>query len=207
MNYFTADPNSDFQPGSFTTRLRGREFTFLTGAGVFSRQRVDPGTRLLLESLVLSGVRAPLDLGCGYGVIGLAIAAELPAVRVFMSDPNKRAVALAVANATRNGLANVCIREGEGFAPWPAQTFDLIACNPPLRTGKATVLDLFSQAAGKLQPGGSLWTVIRTAQGAKSYLRELEKIFAAVELVALKGGYRVYRAAVAPGHTPQANPG
>ena len=123
-----------------------------------------------------------------------------------MSDPNKRAVALAVANATRNGLANVCIREGEGFAPWPAQTFDLIACNPPLRTGKATVLDLFFQAAGKLQPGGSLWTVIRPPRGPRVISGSWRRS-STVELVALKGGYRVYRAAVAPGHTPQANPG
>ncbi|NLY89382.1 MAG: class I SAM-dependent methyltransferase [Firmicutes bacterium] len=198
-HYFTVEPNSDFKPGSFTTRLRGREFTFLTGAGVFSRERVDPGTRLLLDSLVLSGVRAPLDLGCGYGVIGLVIAAELPEVRVFMSDPNKRAVALAATNAARNGLTNVCIKEGEGFVPWPSQTFDLIACNPPLRAGKATVLGLFYDAAERLRPGGSLWTVIRTAQGAKSYFRELEKVFATVELVALKSGYRVLRAAVTPG--------
>lgn len=198
-HYFTVNPNSDLKPGSFTTRLRGREFTFSTGAGVFSRQRVDLGTRLLVENLVLSGVRAPFDLGCGYGIIGLAIAVELPEVQVFMSDPNKRAVALAVENAGRNGVRNARIKEGEGFAPWPSQSFDLIACNPPLRTGKAVVLDLFGRAAERLRPGGSLWTVIRTAQGAKSYFRELEKIFTTVEVVAIKSGYRILRGSVDPG--------
>ena len=169
--------------------MRGREFTFLTGAGVFSRQRVDPGPGLLLENLVLSRVRAPLDLGCGYGVIGLVIAAELPEVRVFMSDPQQaRRSPGRCERGPATGWQTICIKEGKGFEPWPSQTFDLIACNPPLRTGKATVLSLFHQAAARLRPGGSLWTVIRTAQGAKSYFRELEKIFPAVELAALKGG-------------------
>ncbi len=193
-HYFTGEPASRFKPGSFTARLRGRDFIFWTGAGVFSRGRVDPGTRLLVESLLLSGVEAPLDLGCGYGVIGLVIARELPGIQVYMSDPNKRAVALAVKNATVNGISNVCIKEGKGFEPWGSRQFDLIACNPPLRVGKKTVLDLFQQAAGWLLPGGSLWTVIRTAQGAKSYIRELQGIFPHVQVVEVKSGYRVIKA-------------
>lgn len=193
-HYFTGEPASRFKPGSFTARLRGRDFIFWTGAGVFSRGRVDPGTRLLVESLLLSGVEAPLDLGCGYGVIGLVIARELPGIQVYMSDPNKRAVALAVKNATVNGISNVCIKEGEGFEPWISRQFDLIACNPPLRVGKKTVLDLFQQAAGRLLPGGSLWTVIRTAQGAKSYIRELQGIFPHVQVMEVKSGYRVIKA-------------
>src|SRR5690554_5948120 len=153
-HYFTGEPASRFKPGSFTARLRGRDFIFWTGAGVFSRERVDPGTRLLAESLILSGVEAPLDLGCGYGVIGLVIAGELPEIRVYMSDPNKRAVELAVKNATDNGITNVCIKEGKGFDPWISRRFDLVACNPPLRVGKKVVLDLFKQAAGRLLAGG-----------------------------------------------------
>src|SRR5690554_569656 len=193
-HYFTGEPASRFKLASFTTRLRGREFIFWTGAGVFSRERVDPGTRLLVENLVFSGAQAPLDLGCGYGVIGLVIAGELPEVRVCLSDPNKRAVGLAEKNAACNGITNVCIKEGLGFTPWTSRRFDLIACNPPLRVGKKPVLDLFQQAAGRLLAGGSLWTVIRTAQGAKSYIRELEGIFHRVQVVEVKSGYRVIRA-------------
>ena len=94
-HYFTVDPASKHQPWEFTATLRGAELRFKTDAGVFSRERLDLGTKLLVESLDLSGVQAPLDLGCGYGPIGLALAWELPEIRVYMSDLNRRATELA----------------------------------------------------------------------------------------------------------------
>lgn len=111
-----------------------------------------------------------------------------------MSDPNERAVTLARINAARNGLTNVEIEKGEDFLPWGERQFDLIVTNPPLRTGKETVLTLFWKANERLIAGGSLWAVIRTKQGAKSYLRELEKIFGQAEAVEIQSGYRVLKA-------------
>ena len=198
-HYFTAEPGSAHQPREIKVILRGKVFRLTTDSGVFSRDRLDLGTKILVESLDLAGVRAPLDLGCGYGPIGLAIARELPAVQVYMSDLNRRATELTAENAVLNGITNVVIKQGDGLAPWrdlykTGFRFDLVAINPPLRAGKETVLRLFTEAWDFLAPAGQLWTVIRTSQGAKTYLRELQRIFPAAETAAIKSGYRVLRA-------------
>ncbi|HHW13000.1 MAG TPA: class I SAM-dependent methyltransferase [Firmicutes bacterium] len=198
-HYFTVEPGSAHQPREITVTLRGNALRLKTDAGVFSRDRLDLGTKILVESLDLAGVRAPLDLGCGYGPIGLTMARELPAVQVYMSDLNRRATELANENAALNGITNVLIRQGDGFEPWrdlyaTGFRFDLVAINPPLRAGKETVLRLFTEARDFLAPAGQLWAVIRTSQGAKTYLRELQRIFPAAETAAIKSGYRVLRA-------------
>lgn len=164
-----------------------------TDAGVFSRAGIDHGTELLLEALVLpAGARVLVDLGCGYGPIGLAMAAMAPEARVYLIDPNERACELARANAGRNGLPNIEVLQGEGLALVPDQ-IDLIATNPPIRAGKKVVYGLMREAAGRLVAGGELWTVIRTSQGAKSLEAELRRLFPEVEEVEKGGGFRVYR--------------
>ena len=198
-HYFTVHPESKHDRSQFTVTIKGREFVFQTDAGVFSRERLDPGSRLLIEALELTEVSVPLDLGCGYGPVGLAISRELPARQVYMSDLNSRAIELTKENARLNGISNVVIKQGDGLSPWrellnAGLSFDLVVTNPPLRTGKQTVLELFRDAYHHLTPDGSLWAVIRTNQGAKSYLRELQTIFGQAEVVAIKGGYRVLRA-------------
>ena len=195
-HYFTVEPGSAHQPREIAVTIRGKTLRLKTDAGVFSRDRLDLGTKVLVESLDLTGVQAPLDLGCGYGPIGLAVAQELPTVQVYMSDLNRRATELAAENAALNGINNVVIKQGDGFQPWQdlyasGFRFDLVAMNPPLRAGKETVLRLFAEARAHLRPGGRLWAVIRTKQGAKTYLRELERIFGMAETAALKSGYRV----------------
>ncbi|HEY8344113.1 MAG TPA: methyltransferase [Bacillota bacterium] len=192
--YYSTEPTSRHRRHQFTTVLRGREFTFQTDAGVFSRAHLDPGSKILINRLELASCKAPLDLGCGYGAIGLVIAAELQETIVYMNDPNRRAVELARINRDLNGIKNVRIEEGEDFTPWPQKSFDLIVTNPPLRAGKETVLRLFHQAAERLTPGGALWVVIRTSQGAKSYAQALARIIGSVETKEIKSGYRVFKA-------------
>lgn len=193
-HYYSTDPTSRHRRLQFKTVLRGNEFIFQTDAGVFSREHIDAGSKILINSLELSDCKAPLDLGCGYGAIGLAIAKELPEITVSMSDPNRRAVELARINRDLNNLKNVRIEEGEDFTPWRGERFDLIVTNPPLRTGKKSVLRLFRQAAEYLVPEGALWVVIRTNQGAKSYERALGEIMGLVETKEIKSGYRVFKA-------------
>ena len=165
-----------------------------TDAGVFSREGVDAGTRLLLEALAVPpGAKRLVDLGCGYGPIGLALAAMAPEAEVFLIDPNERACELARANAGRNGLVNVAVRQGEGLAAVDGQV-DLVATNPPIRAGKKVVYALMAEAAARLRPGGELWVVIRTNQGAKSLEAELQRLFPVVDEIEKGGGYRVYRA-------------
>ncbi len=193
-HYFSANPASPHRQHQIYLDFQGRRLTFTTDAGVFSREAVDRGTRLLLAVLAVPGyARLLVDLGCGYGPIGLALACLAPQARVFLIDPNARACELALANARQNGLSNVAIRQGEGLAAVDGP-IDLVAINPPIRAGKKVVYGLMAEAAARLKPGGELWTVIRTNQGAKSLAAELGRLFPEVDEIEKGGGFRVYRA-------------
>jgi len=171
--------------------LRGQRFVFGTEAGVFSRDRVDRGTRLLVETVGVSPGETVLDWGCGYGVLGIVVARCVPGARVVLVDVNERAVELARENAVLNGVPEVEILVSEGFTALAGRRFDVVLSNPPIRAGKKVVQGLMEEAYTHLRPGGRLALVARTQQGAKSLLRDLATIFEETETVARKGGYRV----------------
>ena len=133
--YFSSDPASKSRPVSYTYEFRGRTFTFKTDAGVFSKGETDFGTDLLLNSLPrLSG--RTLDLGCGFGVIGICLAATDP-VEMVISDVNRRALDLARENAESNH-AEAEVVESDGFSCLTG-SFRHIITNPPIRTGKQVI--------------------------------------------------------------------
>jgi len=195
-HYFTSQPTSKSAAHKITAKLRGREYEFVTEAGVFSRSRVDQGTRLLVEALPLPSQGKLLDLGCGYGPVGIAAAKEEPALEVVMVDINQRAVEAAVLNASLNGVPHVDIRQGDGFSVVPERDFVVIASNPPIRAGKQVVYPLMAAAKEHLVPGGLLCVVIRTKQGARSLEQYLATIYSRVDTIAKGGGYRVFAAVV-----------
>lgn len=173
--------------------IRKVTLKLITDAGIFSKNRLDPGTELLVESLPLSPeLKAVLDLGCGYGPIGLTIAKLLPEATIYMSDINERAVELGIKNARLNGVANVIIKPGEGFEPFTGQKFDLIVTNPPIRAGKQVIYGLVDQAFEALNSGGLLILVIKTKHGAKSMEAKLDSVFNNVTELEKGGGYRVF---------------
>lgn len=190
-HYYTSRPQAASRPLEAKATLRGVEFTFITDAAVFSRGKVDRGTRLLIDHLPLPASGDALDLGCGYGPVGLVIARLSPAARVWLVDVNERAATLAKANARRNGIDNVEVLSGDGFAPVSDKQFSLIASNPPIRAGKAVIYPWVEQAAERLTPGGRLFLVARTSQGAKSLGRKIEEVFGTCEEVGKGAGYRV----------------
>ena len=118
--YFTAEPKSKERFGLVRTSLCGRGFEFLTASSVFSKRRVDPGTRLLVESMVLPKIGCVLDIGCGYGAVGIAAAALNPKLRVVMTDVNVRAVRLAKKNVELNKIANAEVVMATCMNPWKA---------------------------------------------------------------------------------------
>lgn len=193
-HYFTKNPKSGQQPFSFQVEVCGQNLNFWTDAGVFSKRKLDRGSRLLLESIQLEGAKKILDLGCGYGPIGITIARLLPEAEVFMSDLNRRAVELAQRNAKENHTPNVQLRWGDGFQPFAGEKFDLIVTNPPIRAGKALIYSLFADARGHLEAEGSLVVVMRTQQGAKSAQRKLQELYPRVCELNKGGGFRVYQA-------------
>ncbi len=196
-HYFSSLPVTQLRPRLIRFLDGDREFGFRTAAGVFSRSGVDRGTRLLLETVSPEGAGQILDLGCGYGVVGIVMAARAPRSRVVLVDVNPRAAALAAENVLLNGITNAEARCGDGCAPVAGMTFDLVLLNPPIRAGRAVVLRLLREACACLRPGGRLYLVVRTNQGARTLARLAADVFARVTEVERGGGFRVYEA-VAP---------
>ncbi len=195
-HYFDDQPQVAHQIDEITVSLRGCTFTFKTDRGVFSRQRLDFGSRLLIEA-VAEAEKSPtgrlLDLGCGYGAIGIIMKRLFPQLEVVLCDVNQRALDLARQNAFLNRTDYIEILKSDGMADVPGP-FDLVLTNPPIRQGKAVVYRFFREAAAGLTPGGRLYVVIRKKQGAPSALKELQGIFASAEVVQHKAGYWVIRA-------------
>ena len=193
-HYYTRNPSSEHDLREVRFTVFDTEFAFVTDAGVFSRDGIDPGTRALIEALPPLIGRA-LDLGCGWGASGVPVAKVNPACQLVLTDINERAAELARENARRSGVKNVQVVTGDGFESVEG-TFDAIFTNPPIRAGKQKIYNLFAEAKDRLNPGGSLFIVIRKQQGAPSALNFLRERFAAAEVIDRSGGYWVIQARV-----------
>ncbi|WP_019006430.1 class I SAM-dependent methyltransferase [Cohnella laeviribosi] len=195
-HYYTERPTAASDRRAIRAELRGFSFRFISDAGVFSRGEVDYGSRVLIEHMEISPEANVLDVGCGYGPIGLAAARLAPRGHVTMLDINERAVALARENAALNEIGNVTVLQSDLYASVAGAKFDAILSNPPIRAGKAVVHRILSEAKDHLLPGGALWIVIRNKQGAPTARAKLEEVFGedAVEEMGKDKGYRIYRA-------------
>jgi 16S rRNA (guanine1207-N2)-methyltransferase len=196
-HYYSRQPSSPVRLGLIRCSLRGVEFEFVTSSGVFSRRRVDPGTRLLIESMELPERGEALDVGCGYGPIGIAAAKFRPSLGVWMVDVNERAVTLARENVRRNGVENVRILQGHLYKPFRGRAFDVILSNPPFSAGFRKVIEpLVGGARRHLRAGGSIQLVVRSSKGGKALAALLERYYGSYEVLARGGGYRVLKASV-----------
>lgn len=193
-HYFARDPKARSAPFKVLLRARGIELALLSDSGVFSSRGLDRGTRLLIEATPVSPGDLVLDLGSGYGALGL-FAAHVAQCTVVMVDVNPRAAALAAMNARRLGLVDRAMAFcGDGAEALAEECFDLVLCNPPIRAGAAVVEGLLRGAARVLKRGGSICAVARTRQGAGALERTLAEHYAAVELLARGGGFRAFAA-------------
>ena len=190
-HYFSKQPGSKPQLGLIRTQLRGRFFEFLASSSVFSKKRVDLGTRLLIESMVLPERGSVLDLGCGYGPVGISAASSNHYLHVVMVDVNRRAVWLAGENAKRNRTDNIEVRHGFLYEPVNSMNFAAILCNPPVSAGMETVSSIVMNAPRHLQGGGSLQLVVRSKKGGKRLFSMMAEAFGSVEVLAKQSGYRV----------------
>ncbi|MGJ4850124.1 class I SAM-dependent methyltransferase [Bacillota bacterium Meth-B3] len=190
-HYFTPNPSARSDERLHSYQALGRTFDAYTDAGVFSKQGLDEGSALLLESLPKFTGRV-LDLGCGWGAMGMALAAANPLARFILSDVNERAVALCRKNLLANGIANAEAVVSDGLERVEG-AFDAIVTNPPIRAGKHLIYRLFEEAYGRLNPGGALYIVIRKQQGAPSAGKFLERLSGDVQRIARGKGYWVLR--------------
>ena len=164
----------------------GRKFIFLTDNGVFSKDGLDFGSRLLLETIPLEEVGGKiLDMGCGYGVFGIVLA-KLTKAHVDMVDVNLRALHLCERNAKENHVNDVNVFESNVYENVSCK-YSSIITNPPIRAGKKIVYDIVMGAKDYLESDGKLFLVIRKEQGAKSLIVDLEKVYNVKVLEKKKG--------------------
>jgi len=194
-HYYSRNPNVESKPLFFDYTLRGNSFRFKTDQGVFSKNEVDFGSRLLIESFTVPETNGPiLDVGCGYGPIGLSIAKSEPDCFIHMVDVNERALELAKENALSNHISNVKIYESDRFENVLDEKFSAIVTNPPIRAGKKVVHEILTKSYEYLLPKGELWVVIQKKQGAPSAKEKMSEIFEEIEVVCKDKGYYILKA-------------
>ncbi|KXZ21166.1 16S rRNA methyltransferase [Bacillus nakamurai] len=195
-HYYSEKPSvkSNKQTWSFT--LRNKTYTFTSDSGVFSKKEVDFGSRVLIEAFQEPETDGDfLDVGCGYGPIGLSLAGEFTDRTIHMVDVNERAVELSNENAEKNEIKNVRIYQSDLFSNIDsAQTFASIITNPPIRAGKKVVHAIFEKSAEHLRTSGELWIVIQKKQGGPSAIEKLKELFDEVSVVQKKKGYYIIKA-------------
>ncbi|MBA2846361.1 16S rRNA (guanine1207-N2)-methyltransferase [Methanococcus maripaludis] len=193
MHYFSENPDSKHDESTISGMLRGKRFSFKTDSGVFSPKKIDKGTIILVEELELSKDDDVLDVGCGYGVIGISIADEVNSVT--MTDLNNRSVGLTRKNIKLNGKSekNIEVFQGDLFEKVNNKKYSVIISNPPIKAGKELIHKIISKGHDLLNENGSIWVVIQTKHGAKSLTKYMEEIFGNVETVTISGGYRVLK--------------
>ncbi len=195
QHYFSERPTSSSRPLLLRFLYRGELLTVETDRGVFASQGLDPGTALLIELLDPAPRDRILDLGCGWGAIGLAAAKASPEAQVILTDVNQRALRLARRNLTRNGVRNAEVRTGSFFAPVAGERFDLILTHPPYHVGREMLLQLLDQTPGYLEPNGRLLLVGKGSQGVLYYQTWLRDHWSpGVRVRGRRSGYRVLEA-------------
>lgn len=194
-HYYSQKPHSELKTETIHCTLRNQSFSFITGSGVFSKKGVDFGTKLLIEAFEEPSVEgAFLDLGCGYGPIGITLANTFKHRSVIMVDVNERAVSLAQENIELNKIENAEVFISDGFQNIEGKQFAAIITNPPIRAGKKVVYGMIEESVNHLKGEGELWVVVQKKQGAPSMITFLKTLFPFVDIKSRKKGYHVIRA-------------
>lgn len=188
--YYAENPDAAHDIHELRVDLLGQKMTFLTDAGVFSKKIVDFGSQLLLKCLEVNQGETVLDVGCGYGPLGLSLA-KAYGVQATMVDINTRALDLARRNAEKNN-AKATIFQSNIYARVQGR-FDHVISNPPIRAGKQVVHEIIEKSKDFLEIGGDLTIVIQKKQGAPSAKSKMEDVFGNCEILKKDKGYYILR--------------
>jgi len=188
-HYFSKSPTSKKKPRVVNLFINGRNLSFKTSSGMFSPKRVDRATLIFIENMRLGD--KILDLGSGYGPIGIAAAFLKPGCSVTMVEINERAVGLARENASLNQIKNARVTESDFFGNVDGM-FDTILMNPPIAIGLKRLFELIGECWEHLDKGGSLQIVARHNKGGARIGARMEEVFGNMETLVKSGGFRVY---------------
>lgn len=192
-HYFTDNRQLPQNRKEFSFRFSSFIYSFTTDNGVFCKNEVDFGTWVLLKVLIKEKLgKKVLDLGCGYGPVGVVMKHHFPESEIVMCDINPRAVELAKINCKRNQV-DCDVRVSDRFSN-VSEKFDAILTNPPIRAGKSVIYAMFEEGYEHLEKGGSLYVVIRKQQGANSAQDKIASIFGNCEVVDKEKGYHILKA-------------
>lgn len=190
-HYFIDKPHTKEDFFEFTETFNGKTFSFKSCDSIFSKDRIDYGTGVLLNAVLKREINGKvLDIGCGYGAIGIVLSSFLD-VKVTMTDINQTAVELSKHNVIKNHLKNVKeIYLSNGYENIN-ETFDYIVTNPPIKAGKENLLNILMGAFEHLNKGGKLFFVIKKKHGEDSVRKKLATIYSSVEIIKRDSGYYI----------------
>ena len=196
-HYYDKTPEVESNTSQFSYTHHQTTLLLTTDAGVFSKGKIDFGSDLLVQTFLKAHPPGPkkkvVDVGCGYGPIGLMIAKVAPHDAVTLLDVNQRALALAEKNRIDNQIDNATIMESDGLSNVADQSMNYVVTNPPIRAGKQVVHRILEDAHTKLSNNGMLYVVIQKKQGMPSAKAKMEVIFGNVEVAAKSKGYYILR--------------
>ena len=188
-HYYSEKQTSKLRIKELNTTLRKNKLKFYTGSGVFSIGKIDKGTSLLIDKCIVKDNWSILDLGCGYGPIGIALSKEVSSV--LMTDINERAVKLTRTNIELNKIENAKVIKSNLYKAIKKK-YDAIITNPPTLAGREVCFNIIEGAKEHLHKGGLLQLVARHNKGGKELEKKMKEVFGNVKAIAKKSGYRVY---------------
>ncbi|CDR27144.1 class I SAM-dependent methyltransferase [Staphylococcus schweitzeri] len=196
-HYYDEDPSVSSNEQRIQYQVNQHLIHLITDNGVFSKDRVDYGSDVLIKTFLKAHPPGPskriADVGCGYGPIGLMIAKVSPHHTITMLDVNHRALTLVEKNKKLNDVDNVIVKESNALTAVENESLDFVLTNPPIRAGKETVHRIFEQAFDKLDAKGELFVVIQKKQGMPSAKKKMEALFGNVEVLNKDKGYYILR--------------
>jgi 16S rRNA (guanine1207-N2)-methyltransferase len=193
-HYYSKEPTSKSNEQEIKYIINGRNFAFIVDNGVFSKDRVDFASDLMLKALLEEDIHGSLlDVGCGYGVFGIVLSAFFD-IDCKMVDINSRAIGLAEKNIKLNKCKKIEVAQSDSFeAIKENEMYDVIVTNPPIRAGKKVIYDIYSNAYNHLNVGGAFYLVINNKHGAPTTKAYLDDLFGNFEVLDKKAGFNVIK--------------